>query len=179
MPELAPALSQSIDYQIISLAASGASQREIGQAVGLAQPCVSKRAAKPDIRRQIEELSRQFAQDNAARIIDIQAKAIASTQDQWTEIRALQANGDTEGRSLARKVATEAKDLLDAGDKIVKRAAQSMGLNPSPAPSVFLQAVFQGPANVILGDSMALMLGQAARQISQDDPDDGDIIDLE
>jgi hypothetical protein len=177
MPELAPIASESINQQLAILRASGMSLREIEPIVGIDHTSVSKRANQPHVRKLIEELSAKFAAENASKILSIQSNAVSASLDTWQDINSLKSSGL---KQEAAEFATTNKDLLDAADKIVKRAAQSMGLNPSPAPSVFLQAVFNGPSHIILGDAMAQMLGQAARQLTTpDDPDDGDIIDLE
>lgn len=176
MPELAPIASESINHQIATLRASGYSLREAAPIVGMDHTSIGKRANQPHVRKLIEDLAAKFAQENAAKILSIQSHAISATQDTWQDINSLKQAGL---KLEAAQFATTNKDLLDAADKVVKRAAQSMGLNPSPAPSIFLQAVFQGPTNVILGDAIGLMLGQAARQLAPSDHDDGDIIDLD
>jgi hypothetical protein len=177
MPACSVQASESINAQLAALKASGLSNYEIAPILNIHNGNVGKRANQPHVRKLIEELSAKFAAESAQRILDVQSKAIISAQDTWTDIVNLKTAG---AKKEAAEYATLNKDLLDAADKVVKRAAQSMGLNPSPAPSVFLQAVFNGPANIILGDAMATMLGQAARQLTRgDDPDDGDIIDLD
>lgn len=162
----------SLNLQIATLKANGISSRDAAPILGLDHSSICKRAKQPEVRKLIETLTAQFARENAAKILSIQANAIAATQDTWQDINILKSSG---AKTEAAQFATLNKDLLEAGDKVVKRASQAMGLTPTAAPSIFLQQVFNGPSAVVLADSLTQLFGS---QLPAIEDQDEDIIDL-
>jgi hypothetical protein len=172
MPQQTP--SNPMDAKIGTLRAQDLSMRDIAATVGMSLHAVAHRIRKPDLRSYIQRLSEELARQTAETIVKNHVLAVQAANRVWQEIAAQGTSED------AARLASQAKDLLEMADKKEKRAGQSMGIFPTPGTNVFLQNVFHGPANVIMSDEVARLIGNATRAMLQDgdDPEDGDIIDL-
>jgi hypothetical protein len=167
-----------VDSKIASLRACGLKLMEIEPLVGLDQTTISVHCRRPSVRALIEKLSSVFAQETVGTILQAHRDGIEAGANALTLIRSTQGEGDPDSILESAKLATATKDLLETSDRMMKRSGQAMGLFPSPAQSIFLQQIFNGPSQIVLGDQVARILGQATRQIQLTEEDSqADIID--
>jgi predicted transcriptional regulator len=161
---------ESTALKCAELAAQGYNQREIAKEVGIIQQGVSYHLAKPEIKAIIEETHKSLVQEIVERSAANITHAVMHYQDEPREVIL----HDNKGNERDVKLVID-EQLREHGFKASIKMLESTGILASPAPSIFVQQIFNQQTNVF-GSNTSILDKLTGRFT---DPQEVEVIDYE
>ena len=168
----APATANDKALRIAELTCQGLNQREIAKEIGLAQQTVSYHLAKPDLKAIVNKIHDRLADKVIERAASNLEHAIEHYQDEPREVILKDAKGNEKD---VRLVVDE--QLREHGFKGTLRMLEAVGILASPAPSIFVQQIYNTQVNSFGDAAVQGILDRLSSTFSP--PVEGEIIDYD
>jgi len=125
---------------------------ETAEIAGCSEASVSRNKKDPKVREKIERIQRELAQETLDNIIETDKAIIKTAKDFVQDATPI----DYQDASV----------LMGSYHKLSKGIKQSLGILPSPTPSIFLQTIYNDNRGQVLADNVLQLISQGTSQQS-------------
>jgi hypothetical protein len=160
-------LNQYKTSKIVNAIAVGHTEHETAGIVGVARSTVSNYKRDPEIRALIDEAQTRLAKESAVNIVETDIAVIKRAHKILAKDKY-----DTKAVSLLNDTG-----LMDLYTKISKRVGQAIGIFNTPAPSLFIQNMYQDNRSQAIAPNVLTLISGALA--IPEDTEDQPIIDGE
>jgi len=146
------ALSKPVVNKLINGIAKGQTIADTADQIGVSSRTVSRYKRNPKVREKIERIQREMADKTLDEIIEAD-KAIIKTAKGFVQ----------DAKPIHYQ---DASVLMASYHKLSKGIKQSLGILPSPTPSIFLQTIYNDNRSQVLADNVLQLISQGTSQQS-------------